>query len=771
MNQTLPTRADQLPVADSVEDLEVFGLKDGRVHRLREGGFQAYVNDETARRVEAGVAPFLDLIAGKVSPDSLAEVATSGSYGDLQDKPTLGSAAAADTTDFASAAEGALAITAVQPATPLDWSGGYVDAPKFSLPEIARRRYIDVGAYCSLTDTDNAHARIQAAFDDAEGREVVFTSPFGGKRYYRSTTRPAFAGATYGALIMPKRGRVISEPGAILDFSSWANSGNSKYLLYANGAAEFGFEPPSVNLASDAAKGTKVLTLASGGGASFSRGWHIVVSNAYFTTEDGALGTKGEWVYVASVSTDTLQLGAKLRDDYAIADSAKIYPLTGKLCELSVEGLNILAPGQFTTDVLGDRGIGIDTGINCRVIGTRVSRSDQIAVAFSNILNGEIDGAVISFDPKGTNTVNQYGAHLANNCENTKITRCDVMGGKEAIGLTVTGGIKGPTRDCVISYNRMRGAWRGGFTTHDNHENILCEKNIIEDCELGIDNRIVGGHYRGNIIRRMGAGDGALDCAIALGSGAGKVLIESNIIEDALRAVWLSSGIVHEIPPGDIDIIDNDMRLIRAHCVRIQNTAGSTAECGTVTVQGNRMEGNGSANTRGVEIEGKWKPVVRQNTYRNGNGNRSVYLHATGNGTGNNGPINPVIEDERFDSSFLEPLIQHGSGRLLVKNNEMIGATALPTITAAATISIPTTGSLFRVTGSTSISSINNAAGYIGKEVTFIFSDAPTITHAAGATANGIKLNGGVDFGATANDTLTLVSDGNQWEEKSRSVI
>lgn len=95
MNQTLPTRADQLPVADSVEDLEVFGLKDGMVHRLRQGWFQSYVNDETARRVEAGVAPFLDLIAGKVSPDDLAEVAKTGSYGDLQDRPVV------DITDLA----------------------------------------------------------------------------------------------------------------------------------------------------------------------------------------------------------------------------------------------------------------------------------------------------------------------------------------------------------------------------------------------------------------------------------------------------------------------------------------------------------------------------------------------------------------------------------------------------------------------------------------------------------------------------------------------
>lgn len=718
----------------------------------------------TQAQVDAG-------LEGKADADSLATVAMSGSYGDLQDRPTLGTAAEADVEDFATAAAGALAASAVQPSTPMDWSGGYVDAPKFSLPEIARRRYIDVGAYASLTDTDNAHAAIQAAFDAAEGREVVFTSPYGGKRYYRSTTRPAFAGATFGALIMPKRGRIISEPGAVLDFSSWANSGNSKYLLYANGAAAFGVEPPSVGLAADSAKGTKSISLIPGGGASFSRGWHIVVSNAFFTTEDGSLGTKGEWIYVSSVSTDTLQLTARLRDDYGVADVARVYPLTGKLCELSVEGLNILGPGQFTTDVLGDRGIGIDTGINCRVIGTSISRSDQLAVAFSNVLNGAVEDTVVSFDPKGTNTVNQYGIHLSNNCENTKITLCDVVGGKEATGLTGTGGIQGITRDCTISYNRMRGAWRGGFTTHDQHENILCEGNIIEDCEIGIDNRIVGGHYRSNTIRRTGTGSGSLDCALLLGSGAGRVIFENNVVEYVLRGVWLSGIILHETVPGDIDIINNDMRQVRSHGVIIQNTTGSTSECGTVTVEGNRIEGNGSAATRGVEIEGKWRPIIRQNSYRRGNSNRCVYLHATNNGAGSNGSISPVIEDERFDSTFTEPLIQHGSGRYLVMNNQMIGASALPTIASASIITVPTTGSLFKVTGTTGISAVNLTASYIGKEITLIFAASLSVTHNSGTTVNTIKLNGGANFSATADDTLTLVSDGNQWIEKARSAI
>lgn len=60
---------------------------------------------------------------------TLAAVATSGSYTDLANKPTLGSAAAANTTDFATAAQGTKADSAVQPGSlaAVATSGSYTD--------------------------------------------------------------------------------------------------------------------------------------------------------------------------------------------------------------------------------------------------------------------------------------------------------------------------------------------------------------------------------------------------------------------------------------------------------------------------------------------------------------------------------------------------------------------------------------------------------------------------------------------------------------------
>lgn len=69
--------------------------------------------DET--KLDASVNASLDLADSAVQPGDLATVATSGAYSDLSGTPTLGTAAAADTTDFATAAQGSLADSAVQP--------------------------------------------------------------------------------------------------------------------------------------------------------------------------------------------------------------------------------------------------------------------------------------------------------------------------------------------------------------------------------------------------------------------------------------------------------------------------------------------------------------------------------------------------------------------------------------------------------------------------------------------------------------------------------
>ena len=70
-----------------------------------------YNSSYTGAQIDANLAK----AATAVQPAGLATVATTGAYGDLSGKPTLGTAAATASTDYATAAQGTLAATAVQP--------------------------------------------------------------------------------------------------------------------------------------------------------------------------------------------------------------------------------------------------------------------------------------------------------------------------------------------------------------------------------------------------------------------------------------------------------------------------------------------------------------------------------------------------------------------------------------------------------------------------------------------------------------------------------
>lgn len=649
-----------------------------------------------------------------------------------------------------------------------------VSGPALALPNYMQRRYVDVGAYCDLNDAVDAHARVQAAFNDGLDREVVFTNPYGGKRRYRSLNRPAGAGITTGVLVMPKRGRIIMEPGAVLDFSSWANSGTPKYHLYAQGTI-----PTPISLSLNVARGDKIVFVVSPGGLSFTRdSWHILVSDADYTNEDGSIGKKGEWVHINEIQGNVLYISAALRDSYATADNARIYPMTD-LVTLSLEGINILGCGTFQADAPGDRGVLLENGIDCRVIGGSIRRSDQLSLLMLSVLNGLIDGVRVEFDLKGSIAVNQYGPTLGNACENVKVTNCEVIGGKEAMGLSGTGGIIGVTRDCIFSHNRMRGAWRSGFCTHDNHENMLFEGNIIEDCEQGVDNRIVGGTYRNNTFRRLGFDGGTLSCAFQLGSGAAKVVIDGNIIEGALRGVYRAPSIKDEIetgPVGEIQITNNVMRQISAYGVSInRNVADDENVLGSINVSNNDITCVTSGSTPwGVVIEGRWNaPVVANNVFRGGNSGapgRAVYLHNTSAG-GSFGPVNPIVVGNSYED-FADPFIAHSTGAWTVRDNVKFNATTLPTVASASGVTPPTSGYVFNITGTATINTIVGAARLAGQQITLIFAASLTVAHNANAgAANDIQLAGAANFAATANDTLTLVSNGTVWREISRAAI
>lgn len=70
-----------------------------------------YNSSFTGAQIDAGIT----LANSATQPGDLAAVATSGDYTDLTNRPTLGTAAATNATDYATAAQGTLADSATQP--------------------------------------------------------------------------------------------------------------------------------------------------------------------------------------------------------------------------------------------------------------------------------------------------------------------------------------------------------------------------------------------------------------------------------------------------------------------------------------------------------------------------------------------------------------------------------------------------------------------------------------------------------------------------------
>jgi hypothetical protein len=99
---------------------------------------------------------------------------------------------------------------------------------------------------------------------------------------------------------------------------------------------------------------------------------------------------------------------------------------------------------------------------------------------------------------------------------------------------------------------------------------------------------------------------------------------------------------------------------------------------------------------------------------------------------------------------------------------EAMGAT----VASANNLTLGADGTLFHISGTTTINAITTANWQAGSRIRLIFDASVTVknnTAGGGGTAK-MLLAGGVDFSATANDELTLDWDGTNFIEASRSV-
>lgn len=138
--------------------------------------------------IELSKGTFLDKNNVIDVSDALATVALTGSYNDLSNKPVLGSAAYANTSDFATAAEGTLADTALQPGddmSDLNNDAGYQTAGDVATAISGKQDTLTAGTNITITGTtisatDTTYSNFTGASAGDAGASGLVPAPAAG---------------------------------------------------------------------------------------------------------------------------------------------------------------------------------------------------------------------------------------------------------------------------------------------------------------------------------------------------------------------------------------------------------------------------------------------------------------------------------------------------------------------------------------------------------------------------------------------------------------
>ena len=203
----------------NVDDLiSLTGRANGATHLAAFGG--STISDNNT--IKGALGELETAVEARALITSLANVATTGSYNDLSNLPTLGTAAATAAADYATAAQGALADTAIQPADlaavatsgsyndlsnlPTLFSGAYADLT--GKPTLGTAAATDSTAYATaaqgaLADTaiqpaDLATVATTGAYSDLSGTPTLGTAAATNSTAYATAAQGATADANDG---------------------------------------------------------------------------------------------------------------------------------------------------------------------------------------------------------------------------------------------------------------------------------------------------------------------------------------------------------------------------------------------------------------------------------------------------------------------------------------------------------------------------------------------------------------------------------------------
>lgn len=530
-------------------------------------------------------------------------------------------------------------------------------------PFVSRRRYIDLTDYLPTSDLEDCFDGVQAAFNDGENREIVVSSRFGEARQY------LFSDRTKGRLTLPNKSRIIWEEGNVFDFSGWGRNRTAGTNFMERQSELLGTVGVTTSIPSGAS--TFSVSVAS----PVPLGYVLLQSTELFTTMEGTIGTKGEWVYVVRVSGTTVEIAGCVTDNY-FTNLGSVSLSWFNMASLTFENIQVRGPGTLNTaGLLGDRAVRVFHSQNSSVLGGNIFGCDNGGIEFVSSPKGLVDSLTVGFERLPAQDRNQYGITHSGTSQDWTIQNSTVLNGKEAFSLSNTGGAgiwyyyQGVSRNIKYIGNTAKGAWRSGYCTHHNHENIFWFNNLAEDCEQGIDIRIKQTRAQSNTFRRMGRGQGNLDCGIQLASGAADALLEGNYYEDCLRGIYMSQNILHESTPGDYVIRNETMRgerLIMGVDLAHAGSAAvpSDALLGTVTIEGLDFAGRTQAGSgvTGVRLRGKWNIPKVQGRIKGGTGSTAVSMSRGPNSTAaDGGSVSPMVDVE-YTAGYTYPTLLHTTG-------------------------------------------------------------------------------------------------------------
>jgi len=291
--------------------------------------------------------------------------------------------------------------------------------------------------------------------------------------------------------------------------------------------------------------------------------------------------------------------------------------------------------------------------------------------------------------------------------------------------------VSGLNRNIVVSGNVSRGGNSNGITVGG--QDIVVSNNMIYD-----------------------PGTSGINCAAAAAAVSNNVTISSNVIESAG-----SSGIVLD-KTNEFTVVGNTITNGAVHGMLLSATNSNGTVSGN-TIKSNTIYGIALVTSNRVAITGN---DVITNTSHGIHLDSSQDCSVVGNVCNGNGG-QPFVSANSSDWNLVSGNNFHGNTNdipVVVGANSMMSRdhllTAVNTLASATALTLIPYTDYITITGTANITSI--ATSWARRFVTLKFQDGATIT-------KGSNLKIAATWVTTANDTLSLVCDGIDWYEVSRS--